>query len=344
MADPKKLTTYSRFSGCGAKLGPGVLDKALCGLTQVKRPEVLADFTGSEDAGVYKISDDTALVQTIDFFPPIVDEPALFGAIAAANSLSDIYAMGGRPVSAVNVLCYPEEDLPIEHLRKIMEGAMEVLDEAETSLMGGHSVNDKELKFGFSVNGLIHPDRIIRNNTPRPGDALVLTKALGTGAINTALRAEMASETSVRAAEKSMRTLNRRASELLHKYGANAATDITGFGLGGHAAEMALDTLCCLEIDIASLPVLPEAEEYIAMGLVPAGSFKNREFRLRRIINPDAVSREKMDLFFDPQTSGGLFISLPSDRAADFIEELGSETAAVIGRVTEGDGRIRLNA
>ncbi len=344
MADPKKLTTYSRFSGCGAKLGPEVLDKALCGLSQVKRPEVLADFSGSEDAGVFKISDDTALVQTIDFFPPIVDEPALFGAIAAANSLSDIYAMGGRPVSAVNVLCYPEEDLPIEHLRKIMEGALEVLDEAETSLLGGHSVNDRELKFGFAVNGIIHPDKIIRNNTPRPGDALILTKALGTGTINTALRAEMASDEAVAAAEKSMRTLNKKASLLLHKYEARACTDITGFGLGGHAAEMALDSPADLELDIAALPVLTEAADYIAMGLVPAGSFKNRDFRLQRIINPDAVSRETLDLIFDPQTSGGLLISLPAENAAAFIEELASPAAAVIGRVTKGEGRIRLNA
>lgn len=344
MADPSKLTSYSRFSGCGAKLGPELLDKALCGLSQPSRPEVLADFSGSEDAGVYKISNECALVQTVDFFPPIVDDPALFGAIAAANSLSDIYAMGGRPVSAVNILCYPEEELPIEYLRKIMEGAMEVLAEAETSLLGGHSVNDRELKFGFSVNGIIHPERIIRNNTPCPGDALILTKALGTGTINTALRAEMASETSVNAAALSMRELNRDASLILNKYKANACTDITGFGLAGHAAEMALESSCDLHLDVGGLPLLPEVMDYIAMGLVPSGSYSNRKFRLPRISNPDMVSPEVLDLLFDPQTSGGLLVSLPGDRAQSFLDELQHSEAAIIGTVSEGRGRIVLDA
>lgn len=344
MADPEKLTTYSRFSGCGAKLGPELLDKALCGLSQPKRPEVLADFSGSEDAGVYQISKDMALVQTVDFFPPIVDDPALFGAIAAANSLSDIYAMGGRPVSAVNVLCYPEDELPIEYLRKIMEGALEVLIEAETALLGGHSVKDRELKFGFSVNGIIHPDKIIRNNSPAPGDALILTKAIGTGAINTALRAEMASAQAVEAAGISMRTLNKDAALLLHKYSANACTDITGFGLAGHGAEMAMDSGTDLILDIEKLPLLPEVMKFISMGLVPAGSYNNRNFRLSRIKNSDSVSAEILDLIFDPQTSGGLLISLPADKATDFLEELQQPAAALIGTVVRGDGRIILNA
>lgn len=344
MANPEKLTTYSRFSGCGAKLGPELLDKALCGLSQPERPEVLADFTGSEDAGVYRISDDTALVQTVDFFPPIVDDPALFGAIAAANSLSDIYAMGGRPVSAVNVLCYPEDDLPIEYLRKIMEGALEALTEADTALLGGHSVNDKELKFGFSVNGIIHPDRIIRNNSPAPGDVLILTKALGTGTINTALRADIATDEAVKAAGLSMRTLNKAPALLLHKYAANACTDITGFGLAGHGAEMAMDSGTDLIFDIERLPLLPDVMEYISMGLVPAGSYNNRKFRLSRIKNPETVTAEILDLIFDPQTSGGLLISLPKENARAFMEELQQPAAAVIGSVVKGDGRIILNA
>ncbi|MBF9015300.1 MULTISPECIES: selenide, water dikinase SelD [unclassified Oceanispirochaeta] len=344
MANPEKLTTYSRFSGCGAKLGPELLDKALCGLSQPERPEVLADFTGSEDAGVYRISDDMALVQTVDFFPPIVDDPALFGAIAAANSLSDIYAMGGRPVSAVNVLCYPEDDLPIEYLRKIMEGALEALTEADTALLGGHSVNDKELKFGFSVNGIIHPDRIIRNNSPAPGDVLILTKALGTGTINTALRAEIAADEAVMAAGLSMRALNKAPALLLHKYAANACTDITGFGLAGHGAEMAMDSGTDLIFDIERLPLLPDVMEYISMGLVPAGSYNNRKFRLSRIKNPETVTPEILDLIFDPQTSGGLLISLPKENARAFMEELQQPAAAVIGSVVKGDGRIILNA
>ncbi|MDA3958145.1 selenide, water dikinase SelD [Oceanispirochaeta sp.] len=346
MANPEKLSGYSRFSGCGAKLGPALLDKALCGLTQPRRPEVLADFSGSEDAGVYRISDDIALVQTIDFFPPIVDDSRLFGEIAAANALSDIYAMGGRPVSAVNVLCYPDEDLPLEYLKNIMEGALSKLIEAETALLGGHSVSDRELKFGFSVNGLIHPDKIIRNNTLRNKDILILTKPLGTGTINTAMKAEMASPQSVKASGQSMRMLNKKASELMKQYNVSACTDVTGFGLAGHAAEMAMGSGMDLHFFIHELPLLPEVMDYLSMGLVPEGTYRNREFRLSRIKNPEAVSPEVMDLIFDPQTSGGLLIALPGKDGLPFLEECrkcGME-ASIVGRAEEGTERLVLNA
>jgi len=346
MADEKKLTEYSRFSGCGAKLGPGLLDKALCGLSQPVRPEVLADFSGSEDAGVYRISDETALVQTIDFFPPIVDSPGLFGEIAAANALSDIYAMGGKPVSAVNVLCFPEGDLPLETLRKIMEGALGKLIEADTALLGGHSVSDKELKFGFAVNGIVHPGRIIRNNTPREGDLLILTKPLGTGTINTALKAGLASEAAVRASEESMRTLNRKASELMSKYRVSACTDITGFGLAGHGAELILNTGLELEILTGDLPLLPEVMEYISMGLVPEGTYKNRQFRQSMIRNPDSAAPEMLDLLFDPQTSGGLLISLPGEDARALLDDLHNAEikASIVGRIRKGTEGMTLNA
>jgi len=346
MADEKKLTEYSRFSGCGAKLGPGLLDKALCGLSQPRRPEVLADFSGSEDAGVYRINSDTALVQTIDFFPPIVDSPELFGEIAAANSLSDIYAMGGTPVSAVNVLCFPEGDLPLETLRKIMDGALAKLIEADTALLGGHSVSDKELKFGFAVNGIIHPDRIIRNNTPREGDLVLLTKPLGTGTINTALKAGLASKESISASERSMRTLNRRASELMAKYSVSACTDITGFGLAGHGAELILNTGLELEIFTKDLPLLPGVMEYIAMGLVPEGTFRNRQFREIMVQNPEGASPEMLDLLFDPQTSGGLLISLPEEDGRRLLDDCRAEgiEAAVVGRIKKGKEGISLNA
>ena len=346
MADPEKLSGYSRFSGCGAKLGPALLDKALCSLAQPRRPEVLADFAGSEDAGVYKISDDTALVQTIDFFPPIVDDSRLFGEIAAANALSDIYAMGGKPVTAVNVLCYPDEDLPLEYLRKIMEGALAKLIEADTALLGGHSVSDKELKFGFSVNGLIHPDRIIRNNTPREGDILILTKPLGTGTINTAMKAEMASPEAVKASEESMRMLNKKASEFMLRHKVSACTDVTGFGLAGHAAEMALESGMDLRISISRLPLLPEVLDYIAMGLVPEGTYRNREFRLSSIANPQDVSPEVLDLLFDPQTSGGLLMAMSDKDGQELLGECRKEgiNARVIGRVEKGSDRIILDA
>jgi selenide,water dikinase len=346
MANPEKLSGYSRFSGCGAKLGPALLDKALCGLAQPSRPEVLADFAGSEDAGVYKINEETALVQTIDFFPPIVDDSRLFGEIAAANALSDIYAMGGRPVTAVNVLCYPDEDLPLEYLRQIMEGALSKLTEADTALLGGHSVSDRELKFGFSVNGLIHPDKIIRNNSPKEGDLLILTKPLGTGTINTAMKAEMSTPEAVRASEESMRTLNKKASEFMLRRNVSACTDVTGFGLAGHAAEMALESGMDLHISISGLPLLPEAMDYISMGLVPEGTYRNKEFRLSRIKNPKEVPPEMLDLLFDPQTSGGLLVALPEKSGLEFLKECQEEgmKASIIGRVEKGSDRIILNA
>jgi len=346
MAEEKKLTEYSRFSGCGAKLGPGLLDKALCGLSQPKRPEILADFSGSEDAGVYKINSETALVQTIDFFPPIVDSPGLFGEIAAANALSDIYAMGGTPITAVNVLCFPEGDLSLEILRMIMDGALGKLIEAGTALLGGHSVSDKELKFGFAVNGTVHPDRIIRNNTPREGDCLILTKPLGTGTINTALKAGLASTRAVSASETSMSSLNKTASLLMKKYKISACTDITGFGLAGHSAELILNSGLELEIFTKDLPLLPDVMEYISMGLVPEGTFRNRQFRESMIQNPKDVPSETMDLLFDPQTSGGLLISLPEMDGRGLLKELQEAgiNAAVIGSIKNGTEGIILNA
>ncbi len=346
MKSVKRLSEFSRFSGCGAKLGPALLDKALCRLEQPRWPGVIADFHGSEDAGVYRIDEKTALVQTIDFFPPISDDPVIFGEIAAANALSDIYAMGGKPVSAVSIVCFPEEDLEIEWLRKIMEGGLNKLKEAETALLGGHSVSDRELKFGFCVNGLIAPDRAVRNNTPRPGDALILTKPLGTGAVNTAMKADMVSQKALKAAEASMRTLNRRASELLFERRVSAMTDITGFGLIGHAAEMLLDSGCRFLIEADKLPVLSDAIEYISMGLVPEGTFRNREFRLSFLENPDSLEPELLDLLFDPQTSGGLLASLPEQEAREVVSLLIGEgfTAALIGTVEEGKGSIRVYA
>jgi len=346
MSESVKLTGWSRFSGCGAKLGPQLLDKALCGLSQPALPGVMADYHGSEDAGVFRISDEAALVQTIDFFPPIVDDPLIFGEIAAANALSDIYAMGGTPKTAVSVVCFPDEDLDIRWLRKIMEGGLNKLQEAETALLGGHSVSDRELKFGFAVNGLLSPDRILRNNTPRPGDVLILTKPLGTGAINTALKAEMASDRAVEASCRSMRTLNRRAAEILREEPVSACTDVTGFGLLGHCAEMIGGTDRDLRIFTGELPLLPDVMEYISLGLVPEGTFRNRDFRLSFVGNPEAVSPETLDLLFDPQTSGGLLAALPEKKALEAVAGLEAEghRAAVIGRVEEGEGRIRLDA
>ena len=346
MNEPVKLTRYSRFSGCGAKLGPALLDKALCQMNQPHYPNVISDFHGSEDAGVYKLNDQLALVQTIDFFPPISDDPYLFGKIAAANALSDIYAMGGTPITAVSVVCFPEQELDISWLRQIMQGGLDILAEAETALLGGHSVKDEELKFGFSVNGIMHPDQAVRNNTPRVGDVLLLTKPLGTGTVNTALKAELASPEAIRAAEKSMTTLNRKASELLMKHRVSAMTDITGFGLVGHAAEMVQEGTVDFRIEAERLPLLPGVKEYIGMGLVPEGTFKNREFRFPWLKDGEKLDPELVDLLFDPQTSGGLLAALPEKDAEAVRTELeaAGQNPAVIGRVEAGSGRIIADA
>ncbi len=346
MINKKRLSEFSRFSGCGAKLGPAMLDRALCDLKQTRWPGVIADFHGSEDAGVFKLDDSKALVQTIDFFPPISDDPLIFGEIAAANALSDIYAMGAKPVTAVSVVCFPEEELEIDWLRKIMQGGLNKLEEAETALLGGHSVSDRELKFGFSVNGVISPDQAVRNNTPRPGDALILTKPLGTGTVNTAMKAGMVSSESLEAAETSMRTLNRRASELIFAAQVSAMTDVTGFGLIGHAAEMLLNSNCRFVIEADKLPLIPGAVDYISLGLVPEGTFRNRDFRLPFLEEPDSLDPELVDLLFDPQTSGGLLASLPLKDAEAVIKALSAEgyTAAVIGQVEKGEGKVRIYA
>ncbi len=341
-----KLTGYSRFSGCGAKIAPQLLDRALCNLSQPRYPEVLADFSGNEDAGVYQISEDQALVQTIDFFPPITEDPGTFGEIAAANALSDIYAMGGRPISAVSVLCFPEENLPIDVLRTVMEGALKKFEEGGIALLGGHSVRDQEFKFGFAVNGLVHPQKVVRNNTPREGDSLLLTKSLGTGAINSATRGGLASPRAVREAERSMRALNKRASELMGNYQVSACTDITGFGLAGHGVEMILPGEMDLVFNIGELPLLPEVMGYIAMGLVPEGTHKNKKSRQSFIQNPHTVSSETLDLLFDPQTSGGLLISLPEEEAVTLQDALEGEglEGNLIGVVRKGQGKIILDA
>ena len=251
MRDKIALTEYSQFSGCGAKLGPGLLDKVLCGLKQLAYPNLITDFSTSDDAGVYRISDEVALVQTVDFFPPIVDDPYTFGQIAAANSLSDVFAMGGKPISALSVVCFPKDDLDIQYLRAIMDGGLDKLTEAGTALLGGHSVEDKELKFGFAVTGTVHPDKILLNSGMQEGETLILTKSIGTGVINTALRANIASQESIDAATDVMRELNMKSAEVMQRFSVSACTDVTGFGLLGHACEMISDSACGFDIDFS---------------------------------------------------------------------------------------------
>lgn len=308
----------------------------MCGLDIPSDPNVITGIGGSEDAGVYRISDDLAIVQTLDFFTPIVDDPYDYGQAAAANSLSDVYAMGGRPVTAMNVVCFPIEKLGIEPLKEILRGGLDVLKEAGVSLIGGHSVEDDEPKYGLSVTGLIHPDRIMTNSGLVPGDKIILTKPIGTGIIATAIKAGLASVESSSVMKKSMCALNRNPSEAAVRLRVKACTDVTGFGLAGHLAEMARASCCKVVIESGSVELLEGAIEYARMGLVPAGAHNNRKFFNTWVNIGEGVKLEISDLMFDPQTSGGLIFGVPAVKALLLVEELNSNSifrSTIIGEV-----------
>ena len=342
--DDAKLTGFTRFSGCGAKLGPGLLDKALCDLAQPSFPELLVDYRNADDAGVWKIDDETALVQTVDFFPPIVDDPFAFGRIAAANALSDVYAMGGRPITALSIVAFPVEKADIGLLRRITAGALDALAEAGAALVGGHSIKDDELKFGLAVTGLVHPDRALRNNAPRGGDAVLLTKPIGTGCINRALKAGRASAESIAAAEASMAALNARSAEVLAGFPVNACTDVTGFGLLGHACEMISGSGCGMVFRAGDVERLPGAADSIAQGLVPGGTAANRSYREPWVSNAAELDEATLNLLFDPQTSGGLMAALPSrdaEAALAALREAGIP-AYLFADIVPGPEKIRV--
>lgn len=275
----------------------------------------------SDDAGVYRISPTCALVETADIITPLVDDPFTFGRIAAANAVSDVYAMGGRPVTAMNLVFFPASLLSPEILREILAGGQSVLQEAGVCLVGGHTVEDDELKYGLSVTGLIAPDEIIRNSTARPGNLLILTKPLGTGIISTAVKGEMAPAESSEEAIRWMTTLNAKAAELMRECSACAATDVTGFGLIGHAAEMAQGAGATIRLNLPLIPLMPGIPELVADGMVPAGCYRNRHHYLP-LLNPHDISDDSALLpLFDPQTSGGLLIALEPDDARRFMAE-----------------------
>jgi len=300
---------------------------------------VLVGLERADDAGVYRVTDDIALIQTVDFFTPIVDDPYWFGQIAAANALSDVYAMGGVPKTAMNLVAFPLKDMDMSILRQIIQGGLDKMREAGVVLMGGHSVEDKELKYGLSVTGFIHPDRILTKKSLRAGDRLILTKPLGTGIVNTAIKGGLASDDIIDRVTRLMATLNRKAAEVMSLYPVHGCTDITGFGLLGHMAEMVCDMPFGIRLMSGQIPMLPEALEYAGMGLVPAGAYKNREFRECMVDFAPSVDRLVQDILFDPQTSGGLLIGVDPDRTDDLVAELrdeGIEEAAVIGEVTDG--------
>ena len=316
------------------------MDQVLATVPRWADENVLIGFDTADDAGVYKLTAELALVQTVDFFTPIVDDPETFGAIAAANALSDVYAMGGRPISSLSILAYPAKG-DLDDLRAILKGGAEKMHEAGCSVLGGHSVADDEIKFGYAVTGTVHPARVTANAGARPGDTLVFTKQIGTGVISTALKRGIAAEAHVAASIAQMLKLNRRACEAMLGFEVHGCTDVTGFGLMGHARELALASGVTLELDVDAVQYLPGAVEYARQGAVPGGLKNNREFASCAVEALRELAPEIEALLYDPQTSGGLLISLPASDAAALVRSL--EGAYRIGRVLPRQGKaIRL--
>jgi selenide,water dikinase len=307
---------------------------------------LLVGIATGDDAGVYRLAPGLAVVNTVDFFTPVVDDPFTYGQIAAANAMSDIYAMGGTPRTALNIVCWPQSGLPAAMLAEILRGGAEKALEAGAVIVGGHSVADEEVKYGMAVTGVINPNRIIRNVGAKPGDALVLTKGLGTGVLMTAFKRDRLAEEFYTAAVKSMAELNAAASTAMLRYAVHAATDITGFGLVGHASGMAEGSAVTLVFEESDLPLLPGALEMCRAGMIPGGGRRNREFFGPRTSINDEISDAMAELAFDPQTSGGLLIAVPQDDAIALLAELqqgGNLDAAIVGRVEQpGDFLIEI--
>ena len=342
MENEVKLTKLSKCAGCGAKVGAGVLAQLLEGIKVHQDPNLLVGFDKSDDASVYQVTDDLALVQTVDFFPPIADDPYLFGQIAATNALSDVYAMGGEPRLCLNIMAVPES-MPKEAVHQLLRGGYDKVYEAGALITGGHSILDDEPKYGLAVTGFVHPDRVLTNSGARPGDMLLLTKPLGIGVLTTAQKAELLSPEGRALAEKLMTTLNRSARDAMVKYRVHACTDVTGFGLLGHACEMAQGSDVEIELRVADIDLIGEAVELAKMGLLPAGMYRNRTFAEPWV---DAGDTElcKQDILYDPQTAGGLLMAVdPADADALYAELKGRVPSAQrIGTVREYRGGKRI--
>lgn len=316
------------------------MEKFLKQIKPLYNPDILVGFDKSDDACVIKVSKDAAVIHTVDFFPPIVDDPYMFGQIAAANALSDVYAMGGTPVSALNVLCITNE-LDENTVSLILKGGADKVAEAQASVTGGHTIKSREPIYGLSVTGYVHPDRILTNSNCKTGDILILTKKLGIGLITTAAKADFASKKAVEEAQSSMAQLNKLAKEIMLKYKVHSCTDITGFGLAGHAVEMADGSNLTLSLYADKIPYFEEAYQYANLGMIPEGSYRNRENNQPKIeisLNSKAVSDGAiMDIIYDPQTSGGLLISIDKDDAQSCLEEMikNGLPAQIVGTVTD---------
>jgi len=332
-----RLTSMVKTSGCAAKLPPGKLHEVIDNLPLMKSEDLIEGFESADDALVYRVDGDTVCVQTVDFFPPMVDDPYTFGQVAAANALSDIYAMGGTPAVAMNLMCFPS-CLDLDVMRQILLGGIDKVREAGAVIAGGHTIEDPTPKYGLCVTGFMKKDRVWSNKGAIAGDSVVLTKALGCGIINTAVKAGEASEESLKAVVSSMTTLNRLARDTAVGYTIHAATDVTGFSLSGHSAEVADASGVTVEIDTNALPVLPGALELARFGFVPAGRYTNEDFLFSKVAFADGMSREMKDLCLDPQTSGGLLLFMPSADAEDYVRKMRENnvpTCNIIGTVVE---------
>lgn len=331
-----KLTKLASCAGCGAKVGAGTLARMLEGFETHYDPRLIVGYDKSDDASVYVITDEVALVQTTDFFPPIVDDPYLFGQIAAANALSDVYAMGGEPRTALNIMCLPES-MDRHTVHEILRGGYAKAYEAGAIITGGHTIHGAEPIYGLAVAGFVHPQKVLTNSGAKPGDVLLLTKPLGVGVITTAAKAELVEAPVLERIYRQMATLNRAARDVLVEYPVHSCTDVTGFALLGHSFEMAQGSGCTLHIQAHAVPFHPEALELARMGFIPAGAYRNREYAQAGVQVNGQVELALEDLFYDPQTSGGLLAAVPEECVDECLERLlaAGVEAARIGYVTE---------
>jgi selenide,water dikinase len=341
-----QLTKLVEKAGCASKIDQAFLKQVLKNLPSIDDPRVLVGVPAGDDAGIYDMGDGQALVQTVDVFTPSVDDPYAFGQVAAANSVSDIYAMGGTPLTALSVIGFPVRKVPDNVMNEILCGGIDKMKEAGVAIIGGHSINDSEIKAGFAVTGLIDKDKIVTNAAARPGDVLILTKPLGTGIIAFAAQIDRATKQSIEEAEHSMTTLNKAASQLMVRFGAHACTDVTGFALCGHLAEMALSSGVDVEIVWDDIPLLAGVLEYAAAGILPGAIERNKESCSERIVADNSLPQEMVDICYDAQTSGGLLIAIvekDADKLLKALHNAGISTAAVIGKVLgKGSGLVHI--
>lgn len=335
----KKLTDMTTSGGWAAKIGPEVLAGVLAQLpknTSDKKENLLVGLETSDDAAVYKLNENTALIQTLDFFTPMIDDPYIFGQIAASNSLSDVYAMGGKPLVAMNIVCFPAcHDMNV--LAEILKGGMDKVKESGALLVGGHTVDDKEPKYGLSVSGVVHPDKVLSNATAKVGDKLVITKPIGVGILNTAMKEGLVDEETSKTVVETMVHLNKYAAMSFENIDVNSVTDITGFGLLGHVLEMAKASDVSIELEANEIPVLNGAIEMAKMGIIPAGMYRNKQY-ISKDVYLENIDESTEDILYDPQTSGGLLVSVPGEFAQILVEDMkknGSIEAKIIGTVIE---------